>query len=304
MRIAGIDLGTNTILMLIADGLSNGTIIPVADYHAIARLGEGINKTSEISPQALDRAIQILQDYKLKTIEHNVEKIFCVGTSALRDAKNSRWATERIRNEVGFSIDIISGELEAFLSFLGTVENKSYSVVLDIGGGSTEIIIGENESITFRNSFNFGVVKLTEKYITGHPPSKENIDAVQNDVERKFGEIEKNLIQGLVYAVAGTPTTIAQVVQGLKEYDRTKIDNFILKLDDILYARDLFFSMSIEEIISKLNIPPLRADVITAGVIILETFCKYFGIDNIIVSDKGLRYGVVKYFAMRSQVPT
>lgn len=300
MRIAGIDLGTNTILMLIADVSSKGTIIPVADFHAIARLGERVNKTSEISPQALDRAIQILKDYKLKTIEHNVEKIYCVGTSALRDAKNSQWATDIIKNEVGISVDVISGELEALLSFRGTVEDTSYSVVLDIGGGSTEIIIGENESITFRNSFNFGVVKLTEKYISVHPPSKENIDAVKNDVEKKFREIEKKLIQGRVYAVAGTPTTIAQVVQGLKEYDRTKVDNFILKLDDIIYVRDLFISMSIEEMISKLNIPPLRADVITAGAIILETFCKCSDIDKLIVSDKGLRYGVVKYFAIRS----
>lgn len=296
MKVAGIDVGTNTILMLIADVSADGKVVPFQDYHAIARLGEGLNKTGIISDESLKRAIDILKYYQKEIERHSVEEVFCVGTSALRDAKNSQLVIRQIEEETGLKVKVIDGQFEAFLSFIGTVEGEGYSVVFDIGGGSTEIIAGEANQILFRRSFDFGVVKLTEQFIKTHPPNENTIKQIKDEILKYFSLVEPGVVKGKIYAVAGTPTTIAAVVLGLKEYDRTKVDNYVLTLEQIRNTLNLFLSLSIEEIISKLYIPPLRADVITAGAIILETFCEHFHLDKVIVSDKGLRYGIVKYF--------
>lgn len=296
MRVAGIDIGTNTILMLIADVFDDGKIVPIGDYHAIARLGEGLKQTGNISEEALNRGLEILKNFKKEIVRHSVDKVFCVGTSALRDAKNSLSVIEKIESETGLKVKVIDGQFEAYLSFIGTIESDEYSIVFDIGGGSTEIIAGENNQISFRKSFDFGVVKLTEQFIESHPPDEITIKTMKNEISKHFSLIQSNIVKGKIYAVAGTPTTIAAVVLGLKEYDRNKVHNYVLTLNDIRQTLSLFLTLSIDEIISKLHIPPLRADVITAGTIILETFCEYFNLDSVIVSDKGLRYGVVKYF--------
>lgn len=296
MRVAGIDIGTNTILMLIADLDENGKVLPIADFHSIARLGEGLNQSGIISQQAVQRAIKILIDYKKEIERFNVEKYFCVSTSAMREAKNSQEVIREIKVQTGFDVLVIDGDLEAYLSYIGTVEDANHSVVLDIGGGSTEVIVGEQDKIIFRKSFKIGAVGLTEKYIPQHPPTKEIIDKIKKECIDNFVSIDKSLISGNVYGVAGTPTTIAAVVLGLKEYDRSKVDNFKLSLDEIRKTKELFLSLSIDEIVQKLYVPPMRADVITAGTIILEAFCDHFALPEVIVSDKGLRFGIIKYF--------
>ncbi|MFN3307431.1 MAG: hypothetical protein ACK42Z_09655, partial [Candidatus Kapaibacteriota bacterium] len=253
----------------------------------------------EISTFALERAINILKEYNKYITEYQVEKVLCVGTSAIREAKNSSFVIRKIEEEVGISVMPIDGEFEAFLSFIGTVQDDSYSIVIDIGGGSTELIAGENGKISFRKSFSFGVVKLTEIYAKKHPPDEKAINEIEDFLNQNFHKINRDIVKGKIYAVAGTPTTIAAVVQNLKAYDSTKVDNYVLTLDKIKQAKDLFLSMSIEEIVSRLYVPPLRADVITIGTIILEIFCEYFKIDSVIVSDKGLRYGIAKYFTSK-----
>ncbi|MGB9770832.1 MAG: Ppx/GppA family phosphatase [Candidatus Kapaibacteriota bacterium] len=299
MRIAGIDIGTNTILMLIAEVNNNGGVYPIADYHSIARLGEKVNETGVISKQGLERAIGILAEYKKIVEQYSVDFVACVGTSALREAKNSSDVIQKINNHAGFNVDIIDGELEAYLSFIGTVEDTSYSVVLDIGGGSTEIVAGEQEKIVFRKSINIGAVRFTEKFISSHPPSEDGIEKIKQECRLHFSKISKDLIRGNVYAVAGTPTTIVSVLLGLKEYDKTKVDNYHLTIEEIRKAKEMFVSLSIEDIVTKLYVPRLRADVITAGTLILETFCEHFNLSHLIVSDKGLRYGLVKYYARK-----
>jgi exopolyphosphatase/guanosine-5'-triphosphate,3'-diphosphate pyrophosphatase len=297
MRVAGIDIGTNTILMLIADIKDNGELVPVADFHSIARLGEGLNHSGIISETAIKRALQILDNYVKEINKLDVENVFCVGTSALREAKNSKEVVKQIEEATGIRVNVIDGEFEAFLSFIGTVEDEKYSVLLDIGGGSTEVISGEKDRIVFRVSFPFGAVKLTEEYFIPHPPSSEIISKTKQELFEAFSSIDKSVVKGRTYAVAGTPTTIVAVVLGLKEYDRNKVDGYVLTLDEIRSAKSLFLSMSVEEISRKLYVPPLRADVITAGTVILESFCEFFTLPSVIVSDKGLRYGVIKYYS-------
>jgi exopolyphosphatase/guanosine-5'-triphosphate,3'-diphosphate pyrophosphatase len=293
-RVASIDIGTNTILMLIADVDESGNIYPVADEHSIARLGEGVNETGMITDLATERAIEILKNYRHQILRLKVEKVFAVGTSALRDARNSLDVLVRLEQPIDTKIEVIDGELEAYLSFIGTVIDESYSVVLDIGGGSTEIIAGYLNKIQFKQSLRVGAVRLTENFFPVHPPSNNQISKAREEIGTLFSMIDKGVIKGNIFAVAGTPTTLASIVLGLHKYDRNKVDGYHLELFKIEILRKKFEQMTIEEIVDKLYVHPRRADVIFAGTLILEEFCKSFDLSEVIVSDKGLRYGVIK----------
>ncbi len=296
MKVAAIDIGTNTILMLIAEVDEHKNVIPIQDFHEIARLGEGLNSSSVISENAFKRAVEILRKYVNFATQYEVEKIICVGTAVFREAKNSSEIINKIKIETGIDVKIIEGDLEAFLSFIGTVSDNNYSVVIDIGGGSTEIIAGKENKIIFRKSLPLGAVKITENFFPKHPPSSNELKRAYQFIDNEFVKISNLTVEGNIYAVAGTPTTLAAVVQGLKSYNREKIENYNLTYEQILWAKNKFLELTLQEIVDKFHVPPLRADVILAGTIILEKFCENFALNKVLVSDKGLRYGVAKYF--------
>ncbi len=300
MKVAAIDIGTNTILMLIAEVDENKNIIPIQDFHEIARLGEGLNSSGIISEKAFGRAIEILHKYLNFAKHYGADKICCVGTAVFREAKNSGEIVNKIKLETGIDVKIIDGEFEALLSFIGTVSDNSYSIVIDIGGGSTEIIAGKENKIIFRKSLPIGAVKITENFFTKHPPTTDELNIAYKYIGKEFDKVRNMTVEGNIYAVAGTPTTLAAVVQGLKTYNREKIENYILTYEQILWAKNRFLGLTLQEIVDKLYVPPLRADVILAGTIILEKFCENFNINKVIVSDKGLRYGVAKFFSQNN----
>lgn len=293
-RVASIDIGTNTILMLIADVDELGNIYPVADEHSIARLGEGMNGSGIIMDSAIERAVKILESYQNQIARLKVEKVFVVGTSALRDARNASDTVAKLEQPINTRIEVIDGEVEAYLSFIGTIIDESYSVVLDIGGGSTEIVAGYWDKIQFKRSLRVGAVRITESFFPVHPPNNDQISEARKEVRSLFRMIDKKVIKGNVFAVAGTPTTLASITLGLHKYDRNKVDGYILDVSKIEILRAKFEQMTIEEIVDKLYVHPRRADVILAGTLILEEFCKSFDLPGVIVSDKGLRYGVIK----------
>ncbi|MGQ9818360.1 MAG: Ppx/GppA phosphatase family protein [Candidatus Kapaibacteriales bacterium] len=295
-RVASIDIGTNTILMLIADVDENCNLRVVGDFQSIARLGENLDKSGSISHTAELRTIEILKYYKLEIENFKVEKVFAVATSAMRQAKNSILVKRNLEQVLDIQIFIIDGETEATISFLGSIEDDLPSVVFDIGGGSSEIIIGEKGKIKFKKSLDIGAVTITEKFFYENPPQKIRIDQAYDLILSHFKSINPKLISGKVYAVAGTPTTLAMCALNLKEYDRNLVHNYFLKFQTIQYFREIFSSLTVNEIIRRYNIHPMRADVILAGTLILEGFCNYFGLDGVVVSDKGLRYGVINYF--------
>lgn len=295
-RIASIDVGTNTILMLIADVEENCNLKIIGDYHSIARLGEYLDQSGIISPDAEQRAIEILKYYRSEFEHYNVDKVFAVATSAMRKAKNSTLVKLTLEQALGNQIVIIDGETEAVISFLGSIEDDSPSAVIDIGGGSSEVIIGEKGKIEFKASLNIGAVSITEKFFNENPPKKNKVDEASNVIKSTFQSINPKLLSGKVYAVAGTPTTLAMCALGLQEYDRNLIHNYFLELKTIQKLREIFSLLTVDEIIERYYIPPMRADVILAGTLILESFCDYFGLKGVIVSDKGLRYGVINYF--------
>ncbi len=293
MRVAGIDIGSNTILMVIAE-LEDGVIKNIiSDHHSIARLGENLKKTGTIIPDALDRAKKILGQYNEICKQHKVDKINAVATAALRNAANQKQVLRTLEEALAAKIEVIDGFTEAQYSFLGTVLSPVRSLVIDIGGGSTEVVVGEGDKILSSISLEIGAVKLTEMFFTELPPKENEVAKCSEHIDNLLSNI--NLCEDIKYffAVAGTATTMASVTQNLKEFNYYKVHKSILNSNDITICLNKFLNADLITLIEEYHIPEKRADVITAGALILERFVKYFNIPQMIVSAHGLRYGVL-----------
>jgi exopolyphosphatase/guanosine-5'-triphosphate,3'-diphosphate pyrophosphatase len=302
-RLASFDLGTNTFLLLIAD-VSGGRVEPVCEKETIVRLGKGVDAAGNLDAEAIQRGCECLQEYVALAKQHGAEKIFAVGTSALRDAANRREFLDAVFEKTGIHIEIISGEKEARLAFVGTVSNKANLpepiAVLDIGGGSTEVVIGKLsrvEKISLQaRSADIGSVRLTERFIQSDPVQPEEMMRIRQQAETVLRAAwpPNNLadVKTLI-GTAGTITTLAAMAQTMREYDPSRIDGFILtrqKLGDIIVE---LRQRTVAERRQLPGLSPARADVILAGAIILETFLDLYKFPELMVSDRGLRYGVL-----------
>jgi exopolyphosphatase/guanosine-5'-triphosphate,3'-diphosphate pyrophosphatase len=296
MRIASIDIGTNTVLMLIAEAESSSNFKVLRQEYDVARLGQDVDKTGIINDDAIQRTVNILNRCNKICKVYKVEKIFCSGTSALRDAKNSSNVVKTIFEATGIEIEVISGDEEAYLSFIGAIEDDKRSFLIDIGGGSTEYITGNIKELSFKKSFDIGAVRITERFFTNQPPTLSEITNAENYISTLIKqEIQENVhnIKNY-YAVAGTATTIATSLNGLKDYEVDKIDGYILNYYDLTKMFELYSKSSKEDIITKYGVHHRRADLITAGALILKVSFEIMNIQELIVSSKGLRYGYLK----------
>ena len=289
---AAIDIGTNTLLMLIGRKNSRGEWEILRDEHNIARLGQGVDSERKIQPQAVERAKQILSGYKKICEEFSVHKIRAVGTSALRDAKNRAEVCAELSSVIGAPVEVIPGDEEARLSFLGTIEGGERSTVIDIGGGSTEIITGEQYSVRTKISLNIGAVRLTERFFLSLPADEDKMYTAKNYIRQELSRVEK-IRSGRIFAVAGTPTTLAAVDQNLPEFSADRIHGHILTGEKISALRSRFLSSTVEEILRLPGVHPKRADILPAGTLILEEILAFLGAESCRVSVKGLRYGIL-----------
>jgi exopolyphosphatase / guanosine-5'-triphosphate,3'-diphosphate pyrophosphatase len=306
-RVSCIDIGTNTALLLIADlDPATGSIQPVYHKQTIVRLGKNVDAAKTIDPQGLQRLIDCMIDYRQLSDEYASESIIAAGTSALRDAKNRTEVIEAIERAADITIECISGNEEADLTFSGAVAGMSdipeLFTVIDIGGGSTEISMGSPGSVTESVSLDIGSVRLTERFFTTLPPSASEIDAAKSCIDQLF---TANIIPFFasrehVYGVAGTITTIAQVDQGLKHFDALKVHNYPLTYEEVHAFLDRLKKSTLEQII-ELGIPEGRADVITMGMLILHQFMRLLGVAEIRVSIQGLRFGLAQRELLRLQ---
>ena len=306
-RVSCIDIGTNTALLLIADlDPATGSIQPVYHKQTIVRLGKNVDAAKTIDPQGLQRLIDCMIDYRQLSDAYASESIIAAGTSALRDAKNRTEVIEAIGRAADITIECISGNEEADLTFSGAVAGMSdipeLFTVIDIGGGSTEISMGSPGYVTESVSLDIGSVRLTERFFTTLPPSQSEIDAAKSCIDQLF---TANIIPFFasrehVYGVAGTITTIAQVDQGLKHFDALKVHNYPLTYEEVHAFLDRLKKSTLEQII-ELGIPEGRADVITMGMLILHQFMRLLGVTEIRVSIQGLRFGLAQRELLRLQ---
>lgn len=295
MICGAIDIGTNTLLLLIVEVNENKIVRVIADEHQIARLGEGLGKTGIISDSAVIRATRILHDYKNILRMNKIEQIRVSATSAMREANNSEEVKLLFEAILGHEIEVISGVDEARISYLGSVEEYSdiADIVLDIGGGSTEIVKGINGDISFSTSLQIGAVRITEQFFPTQESKETNLDSAREYIISSFKELQAIDLDGKLIAVAGTPTTIAAIDLNLPQFNAHLIHNHILKVSSLSEIIELFIKYDSEELVEKYNVHPNRADVILGGALILEEFAKFINTKEILVSCKGLRYGLI-----------
>jgi exopolyphosphatase/guanosine-5'-triphosphate,3'-diphosphate pyrophosphatase len=304
MRIAAIDIGTNTLLMLIGEYTNNGTTLILRDEHAIARLGEGVDKTGFISNEALERSQKILLQYKniCEQLEVNIKTVKT--TSAVRDARNSAEIRSALAEIIKAPVEVISGDEEARLSFIGSSEAFSPATVIDIGGGSTEYITGEHGSITRRKSLQMGAVRLFERYLKTLPPSADAIAAARAEIRSQLAQLSlvdiladtlntSAIPTGTIIGVGGTFTTLAAMDLELQKFDSTLVHLHTLSLERVQALSYQLLSSDLSTLLHNPAVHPKRADILPAGALILEESLRFFGASSCLASTKGLRYGIL-----------
>lgn len=297
MRITSIDIGTNTVLLLVADIDAKGTISPLAYKQRIPRLGRDVDAQKLIRKPAFERIADILREYTRISKQLNSEHLIACATSAVRDATNREGFLAYIKAETGIEVELLTGEEEALCAYRGAISSllnlKRTIAVIDIGGGSTEITLGTRDEIQKSVSLDIGSVRITERYFRHDPPLDSELESATELVQTAMYELEgENFAYATIVGVAGTATTLASLDQRLVDFDRTKISGYKLskKAIDSLYRR--LRTMNVDEILSLSNVTKGRADILTAGTLILREFMKKARAESIIVSEGGVRYGL------------
>jgi exopolyphosphatase / guanosine-5'-triphosphate,3'-diphosphate pyrophosphatase len=294
-RIATLDIGTNTILLLVAEPGPDG-LQAVRERCEFARLGQGMDASGAIADEALARGLGVLRDYRAVCDQLEVERIAAVGTQALREAANARDFLEPARQILGVEVEVISGEREAELVFRAVSESfpvlaRDRLVVADVGGGSTEVTVAEAGQLTSFRSVPIGAVRMSERHLKDDPPGPEQCRAMIADVDRALAELELPAGAPLV-AVSGTATTMAAVEQRLRDYDPDRVHGY--RLAPAVVDRQLarYLELTVEERRRLPGMEPKRADVIAGGVCIFSRLLARIGSDELMISDRGVRWGL------------
>lgn len=297
MKIASIDIGTNTILLLICE-IVNDNLVVLNDEIRIPRIGKDLNFQKIISNQSIDKLISILFEYKKICEDFGVEKIICCGTAPFRIAVNYVEVIAKVFKKTGISIKVLTSMEEAYLTFLGGVSNfneyfdSKNLVVIDIGGGSTEITVGNLNNIIFSKSYEIGAVILKDKHFYEFPYIS-NIKEISGFLNNIFVD-KLNFENYVTIAVAGTATTIASILLNQKEFNENEIDKVVIHKDILLDLINKFYLFSPADILK--NFPSVvkgREDVILPGTIILYYLLSKLNVDKFYVSVRGIRYGLI-----------
>ncbi len=286
-----IDIGTNSIRMLRAV-IEKGKIISSGKTLEMTRIGEGVDKTKLLSSAAMDRSISALKKFKKQALSEGIKDIKAIATSAVRDARNRDEFLKRAKLEIDIDIEIISGEKEAELGFIGVMggikKELGNVLVIDIGGGSTEFIVGNSRGIKYVKSLDVGAVRMTDKHITTDPISDKQLKALVYDVKNIINEIIEDLKEfriDEVVGIGGTATNLASVAQQLEIYDSSKVHNYELSLEEINSMIYRFKSTDNNKRKKIKGLQPKRADIILAGSSILYEILAKLNTKSIRISE-------------------
>lgn len=306
MRLAGVDIGTLTCRLLIADLPVRGRLTELRSDRRILRLGEGVDQAKKLSVAALDRVITCLREWREVIESYRVEHCAAVATSAVRDASNREEFLERVKREAGFEVEILTGEEEARRTLLGIRSGLPDGVTdilaLDIGGGSTEFILDRPGHKPVVRSIDIGVVRLCERLLHHDPPTEEEVRQarawVAGDTQAAVVDMRDYRSAAFV-GTAGTITTLAAMSQKLPAYDPARIHNYGLQLDVIQELERALLSRKKADRVGLPGLEKGREEVIASGAIIIRTVMETLGVFECLVSDLGLREGVLLEFAAR-----
>lgn len=296
--VATLDVGSNTVLMLVAE-LSATGVRPLADLLKITRLGRGVDRTGLLDPAAAAVTLDAIAEFTEKARALGAQKILTAATAALRDAHNGAEFITQVRQRTGVNLEIISGQTEAQLNFLAAthglkIDPAQAMLIVDIGGGSTELIRCEGGADPAMVSLQIGSVRLTERFIRHDPPSSAEQAHTYDAVKAQLASCGwDNFRPTSLVGVAGTVTTVCAVALGLKTYDHSVVHGRQLSQAEVQETAQRFFSLNTAQ---RKELPGMlegRADVIAAGAAILDSVAQYFHAANVIVSDQGVRWGLV-----------
>ena len=295
-RVAVVDVGSNSTRLLVAD-VGGGRVEEVERRSRVTRLGRGVDLSGRLSAEAIEAACEAIGDYVALYQEAGVEAVSAIATSAVRDAANGSAFVAELRERFALSARVLDGEEEARLTYMGaTFEHPpaAPTLVVDIGGGSTELIVGTGEAISFHASLQAGVVRHSERHISSDPPTTAELEALAADARGAIeaaigGTDEAAAVAGI--AVAGTPTSLAAVELELEPYDPERVHGHRLFLGSIQRMLSRLASAPLAE---RVEIPGLHADrapTIVAGVVILIETMRAFGLTEVEVSEHDILYG-------------
>ena len=290
MKIGTIDIGTNSMRLLIAD-YNNSKIENRKKYVNTTRIGQGVDKEGYISEEALQRNINALEEFANICKVEECQAIYCMGTSALRDSKNGNIFVDRAKQKTNINVEIISGNEESNLGFMGVLEGLDTDeqiLVIDIGGGSTEFIVGDIEGIKFAKSENVGALRMTEKFLVKDPIDTNEFSSmskfIYGEIKDTIDYIKSKQIKKIV-GIGGTITSLSAMNQELEVYSMEKIHNSEVSIKNIKDILQNLKQMTLNDKKTLKGLQPKRADIITAGVEILNIIMENLEIEKIIVSE-------------------
>jgi exopolyphosphatase / guanosine-5'-triphosphate,3'-diphosphate pyrophosphatase len=304
VRVAAIDCGTNSIRLLVAD-VVEGVVHDVDRRMIINRLGEGMDLSGQFSAQALTRTFAACNEYASLIRGLNAQRVRFVATSASRDAGNRDEFIAGVRERIGVEPDVISGEEEAHLSFIGATtgidqEHSAPYLVVDIGGGSTEFVLGV-DAPTHARSVNIGCVRMTERHLVDDPASPVQIELAIRDIDAAIEQAAHDVpfaVASTLVGVAGSVTTVAAIALGLDEYDSAVIHGSVIDADAVLDVTELLLAMPREQRAAMGVMHPGRVDVIGAGALVLSRIMAATGAAEVVVSEHDILDGIALRLAV------
>lgn len=305
VRRAVIDVGTNSVKLLVAD-VSGRDVRPVHEESRQTRLGQGFYETHQLQPESIARTAEAVWEFGEIAREKNAGSIRVIATSAARDAVNPRDLTLAIERASGLKTEIISGAREADWAFQGVAADVELAqlplLLLDVGGGSTEFILGQGIKKHFAHSFPLGTVRLMEKFPHGDPPKQSEFNACGDWVRNfLYYEVRPQLEPALkaegreirLVGTGGTTSILARIDKKLDRFDREKIDSTVLTFEQVVAHRKVLWQLPLADRKEITGLPKTRADVILTGVLIYEAVMEEFGFERLSVSTRGLRFAAV-----------
>lgn len=302
MKVATIDIGTNSVLLLIAER-RDGTLVPLLERATITRLGQNVDASRRLLPEAMERTLACLASYADDLRTARVDRLAIVGTSAMRDAAGGSDFVERAERLLGERPRVISGDEEAELTFHGALSGldaKGPVSVFDVGGGSTEIItghVGERAGYSRAKSLDVGSVRLFERHVRHDPPLPEELHRSAADVQAALATVEPPEAGITLVGVAGTVTTLAAIELGLSVYDPARVHGARLSRESAGALMEKLAGVTLAERQALAGLEPKRADVIVVGAVIVREVLDWSGCSELVVSDRGVRWGLAERLA-------
>jgi exopolyphosphatase/guanosine-5'-triphosphate,3'-diphosphate pyrophosphatase len=304
VRVAVVDIGSNSTRLLVADVDADGRVGEVDRRSVVTRLAEGVDATGRLADAAMDRVRRVLDDYRAAIDAAGATTAVAVLTSAVRDAANGEAFVGEVRDRYGLDARELTGDQEAELTYLGATAGRVRDhplLVVDVGGGSTELVIGTGLEIRFHVSTQAGVVRQSERHLAHDPPRDDELQSLTDDVRRIYAAAVPQAMTHLPEAaigVAGTATSLAAIELELDPYDAARVEGHLLERAtcEMLLAR--MSRMTVEQLRELPGLHPDRATVIVAGTVLLIEALRLFGLSGVIVSEHDLLYGVARAAAL------